>query len=332
MRRREGLALSWAATAVLAGPWAGLARAQAPQGGKLRRVGVLAPSTVEREAVTLRPFFDEMQRLGWVEGQTVVFDRSHAQDQHQELPRLALELVARKPELIYAAAVPAAVAASKATTTIPVVFATGTDPVGLGLVRSLARPGGNATGMISVIDSLAPKSLELLLQLMPGVRRLGLLGDPADARLKQDREALAPLAAARGIQLVVALARDPQGFGAAVAQLLRERVDAIMTHSSLTFNLRERLFEQLHGLKVAVAGHRRELAEAGALFSYGAPLHEQIRRSALVVDKILRGARPEDIPVEQPTQFELVLNLKTARQLGISVPQTMLLRADRVIE
>jgi putative ABC transport system substrate-binding protein len=163
--------------AMLAGPWAGTARAQVPSGVRLRSVAVLAPSTAAREAVTLKPFFDEMQRLGWVEGQTVLFDRAYAGDQYTELPRLAREIVARQPELIFAPPLPAAVAAKGATATIPIVFATGTDPVGVGLVHSLARPGGNATGRISVIESLAPKSLELLLQLMPAVRRVGLLGD-----------------------------------------------------------------------------------------------------------------------------------------------------------
>lgn len=304
------------------------AQAQAP----LRRVGVLAPSTAAREAVKLKPFFDEMQRLGWVEGRSVSFDRVDADDQHQELPRLARELVARQPELIFAAALPAAVAARAATTTIPIAFATGTDPVGVGLVRSLARPGTNATGMISVIESLAPKSLEVLLQLMPAVRRVGLLGDPADPRLRQDREALAPLLAARGVRLTVAGAGHPQAFDVAVAQLLTERVDAIMTNSSLSFNRRDRLVELLRGRAVALVGTRREMVEAGALFSYGAPLHEQIRRSALVVDKILRGAVPGDFPVEQPTIFELVLNLRAAAALGIVVPQSLLLRADEVIQ
>jgi putative ABC transport system substrate-binding protein len=311
----------------LASAWA-TARAQA----LLRRVGVLAPSTAAREAATLKPFFDEMQRLGWVEGQTANFDRAYADDRHNELPRLARELVARRPEVIFAPPLPAAVAAKEATATIPIVFATGTDPVGVGLVESLARPGGNATGMISVVDSLAPKSQELLLQLMPAVRRVGLLGDPADPRLGQDRDALAPLLAARGIRLVVAGASDPQAFDAAVAQLLRERVEVIMTNSSLSFNLRLRLFELLQGKPVAVVGHRRELVDAGALMSYGAPLREQIRRAAFVVDKILRGARPADIPVQQPMEFELVLNLKTARALGVTVPQVMLLRASQVIE
>lgn len=311
----------------LAGAWVA-ARAQPA----LRRIGVLAPSNAAREAVTLKPFFDEMQRLGWIEGRTVLFDRAYADDQYQELPRLARELVARRPELIFAPPLPAAVAAKAATATIPIVFATGTDPVGVGLVRSLARPGGNATGMISVADSLAPKSLDLLLELMPTVRRIGLLGDNTDARLTQDREALAPQLAARGMRLQVASASHPQGFDAAVAQLLQQHVEVIMTNSSLSYNLRERLFELLRGQVVAVVGHRRELAEAGALFSYGAALQEQIRRASFVVDKILRGAQPNDIPVQQPMEFDLVLNLRAARLLNIAVPQTMLLRASQVIE
>jgi putative tryptophan/tyrosine transport system substrate-binding protein len=332
MRRRACVRLLSAAMAIVADSWAATARAQASGGTNPRRIGVLAPSTAAREAVTLKPFFDEMRRLGWVESQTVLFDRAFADDQYTELPRLARELVARRPELIFAPPLPAAVAAKGATATIPIVFATGTDPVGVGLVQSLARPGGNATGMISVIESLTPKSLELLLQLMPAVRRVGLLGDPSDARLGQDRDALAPLLAARGMQLVVAGASQPQAFDAAVAQLLRERVEVIMTNSSLSFNLRDRLLELLRGKPVAVVGHRRELVESGALFSYGARLQEQIRRAAFVVDKILHGAKPGDIPVEQPMEFELVLNLRTARTLGVSVPQTMLLLANQVIE
>jgi putative ABC transport system substrate-binding protein len=224
------------------------------------------------------------------------------------------------------------VAAKGATAAIPIVFATGTDPVGVGLVQSLSRPVGNATGRVSVIESLAPKSLELLLQLMPAVRRVGLLDDPGDARLGKDRDAFAPLGAAPGIQLVVASASHPKAFDVAVVQLLRERVEVIMTNSSLSFNLRSRLFELLRGKAVAVVGPRRKMVEAGALFSYGAPLQEQIRRSAFVVDKILRGAKPDDIPVEQPMEFELVLNLKTARTLGLSVPQSLLLQAAAVIE
>lgn len=323
MRRRDGL-VGLAACAA----WP-LAQAQ-PTAPRL--VGVLAPSTAAREAVTLQPFFDQMRRLGWVEGRNVLFERAYADDQYPRLEQLARELVARRPDLIFAPPLPAAVAARAATATIPIVFATGTDPVGAGLVKSLAHPGGNATGMISVVDSLAPKWLELLLELMPAVRRLGLLGHTNDTRLALDREALAPLLAERGIRLQVAVASSPQVFDGAVAQLLQQRVEVIVTHSSLSFNLRDRLFELLRGKRVAVVGHRAELAEAGALFSYGASLQGQIRRAAFVVDQILRGAKPADIPVQQPVEFDLVLNLKTARQLNVAVPRTMLLRANQVIE
>lgn len=297
-----------------------------------RRIGVLAPSTAAREAVTLKPFFDQMAQLGWIEGATVRYDRSYADDQYHELPRLARELVARGPELIFAPPAPAAVAAKAATATVPIVFATGTDPVGTGLVKSMARPGGNATGLCSVIDSLAPKSLELLQQIAPAVRRIGLLGDREDPRLRQDRDALAPLLAARGMQLVVGEATHPQAFDDAVAMLLREGVEAVMTNSSLSFNLRHRLVELLRGRRVAVVGHRSEMVDAGGLFSYGAVLGDQIRRAALVVDKILHGARPADIPVEQPMLFEFALNRRTAQALGITLSQPLLLRADRVVE
>jgi putative ABC transport system substrate-binding protein len=327
MKRR--CMLGWTAAAGLP---AVAPRPSTAQSVALRRVGVLAPSTAAREAVTLKPFFDEMERLGWVEGRTVLFDRTYAADQYHELPRLAHELVARQPELIFAPPMNAATAAKAATSTIPIVFATGTDPVGAGLVQSLSRPGGNATGMISVIESLAPKSLELLLQMVPAPRRLGLLGDPMDARLAQDRDALKPLLAARGVRLQVAAASSAQGFDAAVMQLLDSRVEVIMTNSSLTFNLRDRLFELLRTRPVVVVGHRRELTEAGALFSYGAALKGQIRRAAAVVDRILRGAKPADIPVQQPTEFDLVINLRTAQRLRVQVPQTMLLRANEVIE
>lgn len=298
----------------------------------VRRIGVLAPSTAARETVTLKPFFDQMAQLGWVEGGAVSYERSFANDQYHALPQLARDLVSRQPELIFAPPAPAAVAAKAATGTIPIVFATGTDPVGTGLVASLARPGGNVTGLCSVIDSLAPKALELLLQIMPGVRRIGLLGDRDDARLQQDREALAPLLAAHAMQLVVGEATHPKAFDEAVAMLLHERVEVIMTNSSLSFNMRDRLIERLRGRRVAVIGHRSEMVDAGGLFSYGAVLTDQIRRAALVVDKILRGARPADIPVEQPTLFEFAVNRRTAKALGITLSQQVLLRADRVVE
>jgi putative ABC transport system substrate-binding protein len=296
-----------------------------------RRIGVLAPSTAQQEAVTLKPFFEQMARLGWTEGRQVVYDRVFADDRHAELERLAAQLVARQPELIYAPPSPAAIAAKRATASIPVVFATATDPVGSGLVQSLARPGANVTGICSVIDSLAPKCLELLGILMPRLHRFGLLGDRHDARMRLDTGALAPLLATRGMRLMRGEATDPAEVDAAVDRLLRDRVDVVLTNSSLTFNLRDRLAQRFRGAGVALVGHRSEMVEAGALFSYGASLPDQLRASAQVVDRVLRGAWPGAVPVEQPTRFELTMNAGTARALGIGIPQDVLLRAERMI-
>jgi putative ABC transport system substrate-binding protein len=293
-----------------------------------RRVGVLAPSTAAREAVTLKPFFDEMERLGWVEGRQVLYDRAYADDRMDELPQRAAELVARRPDLIYAPPQPAAVAARRATDSIPIVFATATDPVGAGLVASPARPGGNATG-IGQFESLAPKSLQLLREMLPKVRRVGLVGAAVDPRLALDRAALQPLLGA-GLQALGV--QNPAELDAALQTLLKSGVEAIFTTSSLLFNRRERVIELTLPQRVPVVGHRGEMCDAGALFSYGASLSGQIRASAQVVDKVLRGASPAQIPVQQPTTVELLVNQRTATTLGITVPRSMLLRAERVIE
>lgn len=314
-----------------AGCHAALARAQS-SGKTPRRVGVLAPSTAAKEAVTLEPFYAEMRKLGWIEGRTVVYERAFGDDRPHALAQLAASLAASKPDLIYAPPFPAAVAAKQATRIIPIVFGTGTDPVGTGLVASLARPGGNVTGVISVIDSLAPKLIELLIAVLPNARRIGMLDDPNDPRSAIDQRALAPVAAARGLALVNGHATSAADFDAAVAALLAQHVDVIVTGTALTFNMRSRLVKLARQARVPVVGHRAQFADDGALLTYGASLSEQLRRSAHLVDKVLNGARPGDTPVEQPTVFELVVNLRTARDFGITVPPSVVLRADRVIE
>ena len=321
MRRRQllqGVATGWPALLPLAA-WA----QPAP-----RRVGVLAPGTAAREAVTLKPFFDEMERLGWVEGRQVVYDRAFADDRMADLPQRAAELVARGPELIYAPPHAAAVAAHRATRTIPIVFANVADPVGSGLVASLARPGGNATGL-GQFESLAPKLLQLLREALPTVQRVGLIGAPEDPRFALDRSALAPL---MGANLQAASARNPNELDAALQGLLGSGVQAVFTATALVANRRERVIEMTLQRKVPVVGHRSEMADAGALLSYGLSLSGQLRASAQVVDKVLRGARPADLPVQQPTTIELVVNLRTADVLGITVPRSILLSAERVIE
>ncbi len=296
-----------------------------------RRVGILAPSTSAKEATTLRPFFDEMRQLGWIEGSTVTYDRVFADDDHAKLPALADGLVARAPDLIYAPPQNAAIVARRATVSIPIVFATGTDPVGFGLVASLAHPGGNVTGVATLASTLLPKALEILREAMPRARRLGVLGDPADPRWKADQDALSALVPTHGIAVVSAAVKGERDVEAAIARLVAQRVDVIFTNSSITYNMRDFVIALARRASVPVVGHRSEFVDAGALFSYGAPLPTQIRRSAHFVDKVLRGASPADMPVEQSTQIELVVNLRTARDLKIVMPASVLARADRVV-
>ena len=297
----------------------------------MRRVGVLVPSTRAKEEIILEPFFDEMRLLGWVEGQNIAYDRVYADDQQQTLPRLAAELVARRPDLIYAPPSAAAVAAKRATPTIPIVFGSTVNPVALGLVMDLAHPGGNVTGVSGSFELLGLKRAELFQQILPRAKRLGLLGEPG--RMSKDEAAtFAAGVAALGLSLVVAEAVNPVELEAAVARLADQRVDGILAQATIAINHRARVIELANRARLPVVGALAQWADAGALFSYGSSLAAQLRRSAYLVDKVLKGAKPADIPVEQPTVFELVVNLKTAKALGIKVPQSILLRADRVIE
>jgi putative ABC transport system substrate-binding protein len=281
----------------------------------------------------LKPFFDQMGELGWEEGKSIVYDRVFADDQQQRLTRLAVELVSRKPDVIYAPPTPAAIAAKMATDTIPVVFGAVWDPVGSGLVSSLRRPSGNVTGVSVFSESLGPKRLQLLREILPNVKRFGWLGDSTDPTTSSERQSMQPLAASEGITIVEAEGANPAEADAAIRHLIAQHVDVIYTGTSpLIYNLRGSLIEIASREHVPVIAYRSQLADAGALFSYGASLREQIRRSALYVDKILRGATPASLPVEQATVFELVVNLRTAKLLGITVPRSILLRADRVIE
>ena len=237
----------------------------------------------------------------------------------------------RKPELIYAPPSVAAVAARQATRTIPIVFATGADPVGAGLVSSLARPGGNATGVVTVAESLAPKRLELLHEILPGAKRVGLLSDPTEPISAVDRSRVALAATALGLTIVEVEMSSAGELDAAVAKLIGQGVDVILNTSTIASNLRGRLIELANRRRLPVVGASM-LFEAGALFSYSPSLADQLRRSAQLVDKVLKGAKPADLPVEQPTKFELVINLKTAKALGLTIPQSLLLRADDVIQ
>jgi putative ABC transport system substrate-binding protein len=322
---RRGLLLGLSAAAVAPS----ILVAQSPQ---RKRVAVLAPSTREREDVTLRPFFDELRALGWNEGENVEYDWAVANDDPAALDRLAAALVGRNPDLLFAPPSPAAVAARKATRTIPIVFATATDPVASGLVASLANPGGNATGIISVADSLAPKLMEILHEVLPKARKLGLINEPRDPRARIDREAMTRAAPAFGMSIVAGTVANASELRPTVLRLASQGADAFVTGTSLIFNLRAELLETTNALNLPVAGHRSELADAGALLSYGASLSDQMRKAARIADKVLKGVSPSSLPVEQPTVFELVVNRRAAERMGIKVPASVLLRANRVVE
>src|SRR5712672_2476065 len=223
MKRRQvsGLVLAIGASTL---PLRGWTQASSPV---VRRVGVLAPSTPAKEEVTLKPFFDQMRRLGWIEGTNIAYDRVYADDHLDALDGLAAELVARRPEVIYAPPTVAAMAAKRATQTVPIVFGVVFDPVTLGLVASLAHPRGNVTGIISFADSLAPKRIELLREMMPNVKRIGLPGDSTDPSAKFDQRAMMPLAVSLGLTLVVADIANPDDIDAAIAKLAANRVDVI---------------------------------------------------------------------------------------------------------
>ncbi len=299
----------------------------------LRRVGVLAPSTRAKEEIILKPFFDEMRALGWIEGQNIAYDRVFAEDQQQHLPRLAAELVARKPELIYAPPMVSALVAKQATGSIPIVFATGgSDPVSLGLVASYARPGGNVTGVVNNIESLVPKRLELVRELLPNAKRVGILRDPLETWADTSLRSTGRTATALGLTIVWADMSGLAELDGAIAKLTGEGVDVIFANSTIASNLRAQLVELASRKRVPVVVNRPAQMASGALFGYGSSQADQLRRSGQLADKILKGARPADIPVEQPTRFELGVNLRAARALGITIPRAVLLRADEVVQ
>lgn len=304
----------------------------AQSAGKVYRIGYLGsgfPASGFHEA-----FVAGLRDLGWVEGQNVVIDYRFAESRLERLPGLAVELLGQKADVIVAQPTPAAVAARNATRSIPIVMINVGDPVGLGLAASLARPAGNVTGVAFDVGlETFAKGLELLKETVPGARRVAVLSNPANPA---QRLALANLEAAApslGLQLSFIEARNPGEIERAFAQIARDRAQALFVAAEATFILhRARLAELALAHKLPAMFGVRENVDAGGLASYGPSLTHNSRRAATFVDKILRGAKPGELPVEQPTKFELVVNLKTAKALGLTIPQSVLLRADAVIE
>jgi len=310
----------------------GTAVAQPPE--KVPRVGYLNPGSLSDPVSQrrLEAFRQGLRDLGYVEGQNIAIESRWAEGKYDRYPALAADLVRLKVDVIVAQGGAATQAAQQATRTIPIVMSVVIDPVGSGLVASLARPGGNVTGLTIMASDLVGKQLELLKELVPKVSRVALLWNPANpGGAPQLRQAEAA-ARALGVQLQRLEARDPQEIDSAFAAMTRERAGALLILPDAIFGNQQRQIAEL-------AAKRRlpsllgvgEYAESGGLMTYSANNLDLERRAATFVDKILKGAKPADLPIEQPSKFELIINLKTAKALGLTIPQSLLRRADEVI-
>ncbi len=304
--------------------------AEAQKPAKVPRIAVLSPTGLSHLSQAFR---QGLRDLGYVEGQTVAVEERHAGGRLEQLPDLATELVRLKFDLIVTSGAPAAHAAKQATSTIPIVMAQINDPVSLGLVASLAKPGGNVTGLANLHSELAAKQLELLKEAVPKLSRLAVLWNPANPGAEHIVKHLRYPSQALGVTLNSVELRDPRGLESTFAAMSRQQPGALLLPPDPFF--------LPHGKQIVdlAAKHRlpamfgwRELVEAGGLMAYGPSVPDMFRRAATYVDKILKGAKPSDLPVEQPTIFELVINLKTAKALGLTIPPSVLIRADQVIE
>jgi putative ABC transport system substrate-binding protein len=282
---------------------------------------------------SIEAFRAALRDLGYVEGQTIVVTQRWAEGRHERLPELAAELVRLRVDVILATQTPVALAAKQATRIIPIVM-TSADPVGSGLVDSLARPGGNITGLTFVLPEVDGKRLQLLKELAPNVARVAILltaaGNPA-ASLRSQESRLA--AESLGLSLQAVEVAPPFDFEGAFAAIRRERADALLVTALLVTDEKDRkaIVELAAKHRLPTLYDRKEAVDAGGLMAYGPSPTDAYRRAAIYVDKILKGAKPADLPVEQPTTFELAINLKTARSLGLTIPPTLLQRADHVI-
>src|SRR5215831_6513069 len=335
LKRREFiLALRGAAASYVSWPLA--ARAQQP--AKVARIGCLVTGALESpEARAMVGAFREgLRERGYVEGQNIVIEYRSAGGSIERFPRLTDELASLKLDLILAPNTPAARAAQQTTSTIPIVVAAMGDPVGDGLVVSLARPGGNITGLTFLGPELASKRLDLLKQALPNASRIAALYHPGAFSDRTVRDMLQTTeAAARtlAVELQLVEVQAPDELDRAFSTMTRERADALLVFASaMLFNERKQIVDLATKHRLPSMSNARKFAELGGLIAYGASLTDLQRRSAIYVDKILKGAKPADLPVEQPTKFGMVVNLKTARALGLTVPDKLLVAADEVIE
>ena len=329
MRRRDLITLVGGAVAV----WPLAARAQQP--GKVARIGYLA-ANLAAQPKQPEAFRQGLRELGWIEGRNIAIEYRDGQGKPERLPALAAELVALQPDVIVAGPTLPAIAASRATTTVPIVFPVASDPIGSGLVASLARPGGNVTGLSLQASELVGKCLQLLVEAVPGAGLIAVLLNPAGHPGSTDQDMLRRVeTAARGLQrrIHVVETRGPDDFDRAFTEMSRAGVGATTVLPQSMFNQhRARLVDLAARNRLPVMWPFRDPVDAGGLMSYGANVTEMFRRSAGYVDKVLKGAKPANLAVEQPTRFELVINARAAAALGLTIPPLLFAQADEVIE
>ena len=306
----------------------------AQQPGKIARIGFLYPASPQGAEIFLQAFRDGLRELGYVEGKNLQIEVRWGDGKLERLPALATELVQANVNVIVAASSPSIVAASKATRTIPIVMPLSSDPVGDGLVASLARPGGNITGLSVMSPELGEKRIQLLKELFPKVSRaMAVLWNPAYVGMRARFEQAQVAAPAVGLTVRSMEVRDARELDAAFEGITREHPEALLILvDPFTRSQRSRIVEFAAAQRLPAIYESSEFVDVGGLISYGPNIADQFRRAAIYVDKILKGAKPADLPIEQPTSFELVINMSAARALGIKLPESIRLRASRVIE
>jgi putative ABC transport system substrate-binding protein len=308
-------------------------QAQAQQPKKVPRIGYLPSGPISERVHLWEAFRQGLRELGYVEGQNITFAFPSAEVTPERLPHLAAELVSLKVDVIVAAGTPAVQAAKEATKTIPIVTPITTEPLETGLVASLARPGGNITGLSYMSSDLSGKRLELLREVVPGVSRIAVLSNPSSATVPPMMRETEVAARALGVKLQRLEVRGPDDFERVFQAARKERAGALITlDDAFAFTQRTRIVKLATKNRLPAIYGFREFVEVGGLMSYAANLSDMYRRAATYVDKILKGTKPADLPVEQPMKFELVINLKTAEQIGLTIPPNVLVRADKVIK
>jgi ABC-type uncharacterized transport system substrate-binding protein len=325
MKRREFMSLIGGAAA-----WPMLANAQ--QQAKLPTIGFLGSTTSAAQSQLTTAFVQRLRELGWIEGRTVAIEYRWAEGRSERFAEFAAEFVRLKVDVILVHNTPPVVAAKQATSVIPIVFATAADPVGTGVVASLAQPGGNVTGLSSQQTDTTTKRLELLREVVPGLRRLAVLANADNSYVALEMREVNAATRALGLETVAIEIRRAEDITPAL-EGLKGRAEALyVLPDPLLFANRIRINILALSARLPTLHALREYVEAGGLISYGTNWPDQWRRAADYVDKILRGAKPADLPVQQPTKFDLIVNLTTAKALGLTIPEAFLLRADEVIE